>query len=328
MGLGAQLPMWPDGFCARLGRPRLPRHPLRPPRHRAVGQDARAARPRLDLPTDRPLSAGPDQSRALHPGRHDPGRGRPAGSSGHHPRARGRRVAGRHDRADPGRRRAGPGRVAGRHHVDDGQAAVRAAGLAGDQAGVRLAAEDAPAEERLASEVRNIAVFNGPNFLPPEPELRRRVQELADRCTYPAGMLRQFDAVLGTRQPARLTARRSPRRLWCCTARRTPWCGRATDARLRRPFPARDSSWSTEWDTTYPNRCGRRSSRFSRELRPTTALWRPARLRAAIALMVATRFARLRRARDRHSVDGGDPLRPAPPRSRSPLVSALTRIGT
>jgi len=34
--------------------------------------------------------------------------------------------------------------------------------------------------------------------------------------------------------------------------------------------------------------------------------------------MVATRFARLRRPRDRHGPDGGDPLRPAAPPSRSP----------
>ncbi len=59
-------------------------------------------------------------------------------------------------------------------------------------------AKDAPAEEKLAFEVRNIEMFNGPNFLPPQTELRNRVQQLADRCTYPQGMLRQFDAVLGT----------------------------------------------------------------------------------------------------------------------------------
>jgi pimeloyl-ACP methyl ester carboxylesterase len=67
---------------------------------------------------------------------------------------------------------------------------------------IRLAfhppAKDAPAEEKLAFEVRNVAVFNGPNFLPSEGELRKRVQQLADRCSYPPGMLRQFDAVLGT----------------------------------------------------------------------------------------------------------------------------------
>ncbi len=57
---------------------------------------------------------------------------------------------------------------------------------------------DASAEEKLAFEVRNVAVFNGPNFLPPEDELRARVRQLADRCSYPPGMLRQFDAVLGT----------------------------------------------------------------------------------------------------------------------------------
>ena len=58
--------------------------------------------------------------------------------------------------------------------------------------------KDASDEEKLAFEVRNVAVFNGPNFLPSESELRRRVQRLAERSTYPQGMLRQFDAVLGT----------------------------------------------------------------------------------------------------------------------------------
>ena len=59
-------------------------------------------------------------------------------------------------------------------------------------------AKDASAEEKLDFEVRNIALFNGPNFLPSQTELRRRVQQLADRCNYPQGMLRQFDAMLGT----------------------------------------------------------------------------------------------------------------------------------
>lgn len=57
---------------------------------------------------------------------------------------------------------------------------------------------DASDEEKLAYEVRNVAVFNGPNFLPPEGDLRRRVRQLAERGNYPQGMLRQFDAVLGT----------------------------------------------------------------------------------------------------------------------------------
>jgi hypothetical protein len=34
--------------------------------------------------------------------------------------------------------------------------------------------------------------------------------------------------------------------------------------------------------------------------------------------MMATRIARLRRARDHHGADDGDPHRPASPRSRSP----------
>jgi pimeloyl-ACP methyl ester carboxylesterase len=58
--------------------------------------------------------------------------------------------------------------------------------------------KDASADERLAFEVRNVAVFNGPNFLPSEADLRERVQLLAERCTYPPGMMRQVDALLGT----------------------------------------------------------------------------------------------------------------------------------
>jgi pimeloyl-ACP methyl ester carboxylesterase len=58
--------------------------------------------------------------------------------------------------------------------------------------------KDASEEEKLAYEVRNVAVFNGPNFLPPEAELRARVRQLAERGSYPPGMLRQFDALLGT----------------------------------------------------------------------------------------------------------------------------------
>src|SRR6185312_4028860 len=56
---------------------------------------------------------------------------------------------------------------------------------------------------------------------------------------------------------------------------------------------------------------------------PPARWWRPAApgsaaLAIATGPMVATRCARLRRAGDRHRPDGGDPLRPAPPRWRSP----------
>lgn len=59
-------------------------------------------------------------------------------------------------------------------------------------------AKDASPEEKLAFEVRNISIINGPNFLPPVADLRRRVEELTARSHYPQGMLRQFDAILGT----------------------------------------------------------------------------------------------------------------------------------
>jgi pimeloyl-ACP methyl ester carboxylesterase len=66
-------------------------------------------------------------------------------------------------------------------------------------------AKDAAWEERLASEVRNISIINGPNFLPPADVLRRRVEELRSRSDYPQGMLRQFDAILGTGSLLRFT---------------------------------------------------------------------------------------------------------------------------
>lgn len=68
-------------------------------------------------------------------------------------------------------------------------------------------AKDSPAEDKLAFEVRNIAAINGPNFLPPLDQLRRRVEELTARSDYPQGMLRQFDAVLGTGSLMRYTRR-------------------------------------------------------------------------------------------------------------------------
>jgi pimeloyl-ACP methyl ester carboxylesterase len=58
--------------------------------------------------------------------------------------------------------------------------------------------KDAPLEEKVEREVRNIAVINGPNFLPTTEELRHRVESLTTRSDYPQGGLRQFDAILGT----------------------------------------------------------------------------------------------------------------------------------
>ncbi|MGH3676462.1 MAG: alpha/beta fold hydrolase [Mycobacterium sp.] len=66
---------------------------------------------------------------------------------------------------------------------------------------------DAPWEDRLAVEVRNISIINGPNFLPPVDALRRRVEGLRARSDYPQGMRRQFDAILGTGSLLRYTRR-------------------------------------------------------------------------------------------------------------------------
>jgi pimeloyl-ACP methyl ester carboxylesterase len=65
--------------------------------------------------------------------------------------------------------------------------------------------KDASPEEKLAVEVRNISIINGPNFLPPVEQLRTRVEDLTGRSDYPQGMLRQFDAILGTGSLRRYT---------------------------------------------------------------------------------------------------------------------------
>ncbi|MEB3062572.1 alpha/beta fold hydrolase [[Mycobacterium] zoologicum] len=52
--------------------------------------------------------------------------------------------------------------------------------------------------DSLAFEVRHLAVLNGPVFAPPEAELRARVVALRERCNYPEGRRRHVDAILGT----------------------------------------------------------------------------------------------------------------------------------
>ena len=62
-----------------------------------------------------------------------------------------------------------------------------------------------------AAEVRNISIINGPNYFYRHDALRRRVEELRARSDYPQGMLRQFDAILGTGSLLRYTGASPPR---------------------------------------------------------------------------------------------------------------------
>jgi pimeloyl-ACP methyl ester carboxylesterase len=198
MGLGAQLPMWPDGFCARLVDAG----------YRVIRFDHR----------DTGLSAKMHGMRA-------------AGSVY---RRVGRYLMGRRSQVPYTLEDMTADVVALLDHLVIGRAHIVGASMGGMIAQILAATEpdrvaslaivmsttgkpfsrlpawrvirlafsapggDASDDEKLAFEVRNIAVFNGPNFLPPESELRRRVRDLADRSTYPPGTLRQFDAVLGT----------------------------------------------------------------------------------------------------------------------------------
>ncbi|MCT7658261.1 alpha/beta fold hydrolase [Mycobacterium deserti] len=205
MGVGAQLPMWPDGFCARLVE-----RGLRVIRfdHRDTGLSTKLTGRRAE---------GSVYPRVL---RYLVGRGSPV------PYTlvdMAEDVRGLLDHLDVGRAHvvgASMGGMiaqvlAGRH-----PGRVLSLGLVMTSAGtpfssvprlrvIRLAfgapAGDAPLEEKLAHEVRNISIINGPNFLPPVDHLRRRVQELRTRSDYPQGMLRQFDAILGTGNLLRYT---------------------------------------------------------------------------------------------------------------------------
>lgn len=198
MGVGAQLPMWPDGFCARLVESG----------YRVIRFDHRDTG--LSTKLDGRRAQGSVYPRVL---RYLLGRGSPVPYTlvDMADDARGLLEHLGVDRAHVvGASMGGMiAQVFAGRHPDR----VASLGLVMTSAGtpfssvprlkvIRLAfgapAKDAPLEERLAHEVRNVAIINGPNFLPPLDQLRRRVQELRERSDYPQGMLRQFDAILGT----------------------------------------------------------------------------------------------------------------------------------
>jgi pimeloyl-ACP methyl ester carboxylesterase len=205
MGVGAQLPMWPDGFCAQLLKQgyRVIRFD-----HRDTGLSTKMRGRRAKG------SVYPRVARYLA------GRGSAvpytlvdlAGD-----------VTGLLDHLGIERAHivgASMGGMIAQVLAGSHPARVRSLGLIMTSSGrpmsslpkwrvIRLAFDapgrDAPAEDKLAVEVRNISIINGPNFLPPVEDLRRRVEELTARSDYPQGMLRQFDAILGTGSLMRYT---------------------------------------------------------------------------------------------------------------------------
>ena len=269
MGLGAQLPMWPDGFCAQLVDARLSRHPLRPPRHRAVGQDARAARRRARSTGGSAATcwAGPasvpytlvDMTQDVvalldHLGI---SRAHVVGAS------LGGMIAQILAAAEPDRVASLGVIMSTTGKPLSALPAWRVIRLAFDSP-----AKDAPAEEKLAFEVRNIAVFNGPNFLPPEAELRQARAATRGALHLPAGHAAPVRRRAGHRQPAGLQqgdhrADRGAARLGGphgAAAQRTRGCGGHSRRAVRRG----------RRNGTRPSRTGvaRRSSRSSARTSP------------------------------------------------------------
>jgi pimeloyl-ACP methyl ester carboxylesterase len=198
MGLGAQLPMWPDGFCARLvdAGYRVIRFD-----HRDTGLSAKMHGQRAEGSVHRRFmryafgrsSPVPytlvDMARDVvalldHLGVE---RAHVVGAS------MGGMIAQILAATEPDRVASLAVVMSGTGRAFSRLPAWRVIRLAFTAPG-----DNASEEEKLAFEVRNVAIFNGPNFLPPEAELRSRVKQLAERCNYPPGVLRQFDAVLGT----------------------------------------------------------------------------------------------------------------------------------
>jgi pimeloyl-ACP methyl ester carboxylesterase len=205
MGVGAQLPMWPDGFCEQLVRRghRVIRYD-----HRDIGLSTKLAGHRAEGSVYRRVA------------RYAVGRTSPvpytlvdmAGDAAAllgHLQIDSAHVVG-----------ASMGGMIAQVLAGNHRSRVRSLGIIMSSSGkafstlprwrvIKLAfggpGRDAPWEERLASEVRNISIINGPNFLPPVEQLRRRVEDLRARSDYPQGMLRQFDAILGTGSLIRYT---------------------------------------------------------------------------------------------------------------------------
>jgi pimeloyl-ACP methyl ester carboxylesterase len=205
MGVGAQLPMWPDGFCEQLVRRgyRVIRYD-----HRDIGLSTKMTGHRAEGSVYRRVA------------RYAVGRGSAVPYT-------------LVDMADDAKALLDFLQIERAHVVGASMGGMIAQVLAGnhpDRVGslgivmsssgrafsalprwrvIKLAfggpGKDAPWEDRLASEVRNISIINGPNFLPPVEQLRRRVEDLRARSDYPQGMLRQFDAILGTGSLIRYT---------------------------------------------------------------------------------------------------------------------------
>ena len=254
MGLATQMLGWHEDFCGELGRARLPRDPLRQPRHRPLVE----ARGRAGAePGCRCCSASATPAYTLTDLAGDA-----AGlldALEHRLRPRRRRVDGRDDRADARDRAPGAGALPRLDHVRPGHARHAAAAAA------RLRDADAQAQpkEREAAVEHTVKVFEvigSPGFETDEEHLREVSGLSFDRSRYPQGVARQLHAV--TASPARARGR-------CARCASRPWSSTATRTRSFAPRPAgrrrgrsrtRASSASRAWATTCRAGRGRGSS--------------------------------------------------------------------
>ena len=269
MGLGTQMIGWPDGFCAAARRPRLPRHPLRQPRHRALD-------PLPPVPRRRRCASSLRARQARRPhytlaDMADDGIGL-LGRARDRARARRRRLDGRHDRPADGGPPPGPRALARLDHVQHRPPLEGPPGLRVYPLFMRRPAREPRRGDRVDA-ARRCAMIGSPGFPFEEDALRAVAQQSFERGHDPAGSARQLAAILtrATATPELRELDRADRRDPRHARPARHAVRRARDGRRRSPAPG--SSRSTAWATT--SRAARGTGSWTPWWRTRSARMRP-----------------------------------------------------